>query len=71
MALFIGGDIVFLEWDSYKNLWGGMIIGTHCPVKNSDFEIVFISSGSSYSYYRTSDGYGDEYISFSEPFSRN
>lgn len=64
LALFIGGDYMPFEWDCYKNFWGGLIAGTHCPIKNSELELVFMTSGSYFSYYSTSDGYGNKDISF-------
>lgn len=64
LALYAGGDIMPFEWDRYNNLWGGLIIGTHCPVCNNDLEFVFMLSGSYFSLYTTSDGLGDKDISY-------
>lgn len=64
LALFVGGDVIPSEWDTQTNTWGGLIVGTHCPIYNSDLELVCMMSGSYLSLLTTSDGNGEEDISF-------
>ncbi|HEX3020419.1 MAG TPA: hypothetical protein VHP36_08955 [Chitinispirillaceae bacterium] len=45
-AVFCGGILEKRDIGESRAYNGGLIIGTHCPVWHSDFELVFISSGS-------------------------
>lgn len=45
-AIFCGGMFSPRDIGDSRAYNGGLIIGTHCPIWNSDFELVFISSGS-------------------------
>jgi hypothetical protein len=60
MALFAGGNGAFLEWSSYGNVWGGMIFGTHAPLLNGDYEIVFMPSVT-FKSFNADNGYGDRF----------
>jgi hypothetical protein len=45
-AFFCGGMFRPDDLGNLRAYNGGLILGTHCPIGNNDFELVFISSGS-------------------------
>jgi hypothetical protein len=63
-ALFVGGDHIPHEWDTYTHVWGGIIAGTHCPINTSDLEFVCMISGSEFDYSSRADDGESEDISF-------
>jgi hypothetical protein len=60
IAVFAGGNGAFSEWSRCGNVWGGMIFGTHAPLHNGDYEIVFMPSVTSKSC-NADNGYGDRF----------
>jgi hypothetical protein len=62
MALFAGGNGMFSEWSRFGAVWGGIILGTHAPLLNGDYEIVFMPS-ITFKSFNADDGWGDRFDS--------
>lgn len=50
-AIFAGGENTPIEHIASGSYWGGVLLGTHCPVGQNDLELVMALSGSKYRCY--------------------